>query len=231
MNDSNRGFIFTVIGVVAVIIAAITVFIITGTQKEREAQAPIPEEAIAGDRMEVTDDTVTLGNPEAPVTVTIYEDFGCPLCRQFERESGPDLRQYIQGDDVKVEYKLISVTNSGYPNDYSEATANFMYSIAQNSHRDWSKLHDDLYFGDINEEEDLTPYLMNLATEQGVDNYEQIRTDVEEGTYVEQVQANTTQAIEDGVPGTPYVLVNDEPIEALEADALENAVSEAIPAK
>ncbi len=45
----------------------------------------------------------TLGDSAAPVTLYLYEDFQCPVCGQFSRETFPDVvDRKVRGGEVKV---------------------------------------------------------------------------------------------------------------------------------
>jgi protein-disulfide isomerase len=46
-----------------------------------------------------------LGDPQAPVTVQVWEDFRCPACAAFNQRIKPGLvEDYIAGGDVKLEF-------------------------------------------------------------------------------------------------------------------------------
>jgi protein-disulfide isomerase len=45
----------------------------------------------------------TLGKGDAPVTFYLYEDFQCPVCGQFSRETFPEVVDHsVRGGEVKV---------------------------------------------------------------------------------------------------------------------------------
>src|SRR4029453_5413611 len=44
-----------------------------------------------------------------PVEVDIYEDFMCPICREFENESGVTLKQMATENNVTIQYHPISI--------------------------------------------------------------------------------------------------------------------------
>ncbi|WP_076609592.1 DsbA family protein [Natronorubrum thiooxidans] len=47
-----------------------------------------------------------LGDPDADVTVTVYEDFSCPSCRQFKQEIFPDIEEaYIEPGRIRYEQR------------------------------------------------------------------------------------------------------------------------------
>jgi protein-disulfide isomerase len=57
------------------------------------------QEAFAG----VPQDGTRLGRGDAPVTILLYEDFQCPACGQFARETLPEVvERHVKPGDVKV---------------------------------------------------------------------------------------------------------------------------------
>lgn len=54
--------------------------------------------------------TLTIGNPNAPVTITEYADFKCPLCNRFFRGAGAQIKQqYIDTGKVKIEFRTLPI--------------------------------------------------------------------------------------------------------------------------
>ncbi len=78
---------------VAVLVAGLMVVLsqIGGGGDPRELFADIPQN---GPR---------LGQEDAPVTIQLYEDFQCPACAQFIRETFPQVvEQYVEPGEVRV---------------------------------------------------------------------------------------------------------------------------------
>lgn len=54
-----------------------------------------------------------LGNPEAPVTMLIYEDLGCPNCQTFFEETEPlVLTEFVAQGDVRILIYTLAFVNS-----------------------------------------------------------------------------------------------------------------------
>jgi protein-disulfide isomerase len=51
---------------------------------------------------------LTIGSAAAPITVDVYFDFQCPVCKQFETQSGSTLRKYVQQGTAKVVYHPVA---------------------------------------------------------------------------------------------------------------------------
>jgi protein-disulfide isomerase len=54
------------------------------------------------------DGTIRVGHDEAPVTVTVYEDFRCPFCERFEKNMGALLADYAEAGKIKIDYHIAS---------------------------------------------------------------------------------------------------------------------------
>ena len=67
-----------------------------------------------------------LGNPDAPVTMRVYEDLGCPNCQFFWAETEPDvIENYVVPGLVKLEIFTIAFVNaSSLPGAEAIACAN-----------------------------------------------------------------------------------------------------------
>lgn len=64
-----------------------------------------------------TAEGVTLGS--GPVQMDIYEDFQCPVCRQFEEQSGATVDQLVAANKVKVTYHPVAYLNRFSSTEYS----------------------------------------------------------------------------------------------------------------
>ena len=59
-------------------------------------------------------DGMTLGSPDAPVTIVEYGDYQCPFCVRFKRNDMPTLiNEYIQTDQVRFEYHEYPIIGGG----------------------------------------------------------------------------------------------------------------------
>ncbi|MER5889999.1 thioredoxin domain-containing protein [Streptomyces sp. NPDC001941] len=53
--------------------------------------------------------SIVVGDPQAPVTVRMYEDPRCPVCEEFEQEGGADgLEDFTRRHRVRTEYVMAS---------------------------------------------------------------------------------------------------------------------------
>lgn len=51
-----------------------------------------------------------LGDPEAPITLTMYEDFQCPFCLQFTADREPGIiDEFVKSGEVRLEFKHLPI--------------------------------------------------------------------------------------------------------------------------
>ncbi|MDQ0945983.1 DsbA family protein [Streptomyces sp. V1I1] len=61
------------------------------------------------EKLGVDGTTITVGDPDAPMTVRLYEDPRCPACEEFELTgAGPEVRSMTVRREAKTEYVLAS---------------------------------------------------------------------------------------------------------------------------
>lgn len=55
-------------------------------------------------------DPFALGTANAPVVISIYSNFGCPLCAKFANEAEPDpMEKYVNGGLVRSEWNGMTI--------------------------------------------------------------------------------------------------------------------------
>lgn len=205
------------VAVVAVI--AVTIAVLSSQDGGEPAAAP-----------SAVDDqgALVLGNPDAPVTVQVVEDFQCPACRAFEEATGDLLSSYVEGDDVNVAYRGIAFLDQASSTDYSTRALNASACVMEDGDSVWSRFHRSLFEQQPPEGgEGLSDdQLIDLAVAAGASE-DAVRPCVEDRTYADWVEATTAQAGDDGVSGTPTVFVNGDEVEAVDPAGLQAAVDEA----
>ena len=113
----KRNMLLTIIAIFAVVIAGLVGFGIWQTQKPKNVN--VPATAIdSGHGIPVS---------SGPVTVDLYVDLLCPICKNFEDTAGPTLDQMVKDNKIKLVYHPIAIldhnTNpSGYSTRAGAAT-------------------------------------------------------------------------------------------------------------
>lgn len=143
-SGSNRG----VIAAIAIVVAlAVVIGVSIWLQDRNKPELPnaIPL-AAAGPQYPVTTqgETVVTGNPQAPVTIDVYEDFLCPVCGQFEKDYHQRLAQAAAEGKAKVVYHPVAILDDlSTPAGYSTLAAGSALCAAEAGI--FPRFHDSLY--------------------------------------------------------------------------------------
>jgi protein-disulfide isomerase len=100
-----------------------------GFQAWRTNRSPsaAPSTAVSAGPVTISDgQPIVLGSSQAPATITLYEDFHCPHCAEFEEEFGPVIQQAQESGAARVELYPLTFIDEG-----SMAAANAMACAAE----------------------------------------------------------------------------------------------------
>jgi protein-disulfide isomerase len=214
-----------VVGVLIVVVA-----IVFGLQQggggENQTSTP-PDNA-------VEEYTLAIGDNDAPVTVTVYEDMMCPYCGDFEQVSSDRLKEYAAGGDVQVRYHVVSFLDRASEDRYSTRAANALAVVLDTAGSEAAvEFHDALFVNQpaeggagISDEQ-----MIEMAVEAGADE-EAIRGPIEDLKYEPWVEDATDAWSKAGFSGTPSVAVNGKKVEFSDAqnllDNTEKAIADAL---
>jgi protein-disulfide isomerase len=208
---------------VVVLVAVVVAVVVQTGRTTTSAEAAVPANTV--------DDgtTVVVGSADAPVTVDVYEDFQCPVCRTFEEAAGPTLAQLVGDGTVQVHYHGMAFLDTSANDDYSTRALPAAAAVVDTAGPDSFQAFHDLLFAHQPAEggDGLTDdRLVELAAQAGATG-DAVEQQIRDLTYGDWVETVTDRASRDGVTGTPTVLVDGEPLEELSADALSAAVTAA----
>ncbi|MFI6683192.1 DsbA family protein [Streptomyces sp. NPDC050485] len=74
-------------------------------------------------RLEEDGVTITVGQPEAPHTIRVFEEPSCPFCRRFEAAVGPKLTALAALGSVRIQYTVASFLDDRRGDDSSRRAA------------------------------------------------------------------------------------------------------------
>jgi protein-disulfide isomerase len=200
-------------GVVVVVIAAV-VAVGIGIQQSRDdtgAGSAAPHGVGTGDARY----GIVRGDPDAPVTVTLYEDFQCPICKQYEEWLGDTITSYVDAGTIKVDYRPIAILDRMSSTDYSSRAAETAACVLDSSGVDTFVAFHELLFANQPAENTagLTDsQLADLASQAGADK-DTVASCQSDDTFAGWVNAATDAASKHDVTGTPTFQVNGKKIE------------------
>ena len=193
-----------IIGVVAALLAIVVGgYLVQSTRDAsgRGARAP------AG----VTDTYgVVVGDASAPHTVTVYEDFQCPVCHEFEGKAGDRLRKAVDAGRIRLDYRMVAFLDDASTTDYSTRALNAAAVVLDTSGQDVFLAFHDLLFAHQPPEGSAglsDAQLVTYAVRAGADE-SAVRPGIEGMTFHQWAVNATSQMSRDGVNGTPTVLVD-----------------------
>ncbi|MFB7914991.1 thioredoxin domain-containing protein [Streptomyces sp. NPDC056061] len=181
-----------------------------GKSKKNEASGPAvaPSGATGKDAL-----AIRVGPDDAPSTLTIWEDFRCPVCAQFENVFRDTFHDLERAGQIKVEYHLATIIDGNLGGTGSLRAANAA-ACAQDVGK-FGAYHDILYRNQPKESDDAfadNAKLIDLAGEvPGLDT-PAFRSCVDDGRHDNWVRKSNTAFQNGGFKGTPTVLLNDEAI-------------------
>jgi protein-disulfide isomerase len=151
---------------------------------------------------------------EGPLQVVAYVDINCVHCADFEARHSEQIRSWLDGGDITLEYRTVAYLDRNSSTDYSSRGANAAACVADAAPAAYFDFTQRI-FNHFEEGELDDDGLVALAEEAGAGD---ILTCVEDGTFRPWVKYTTEAAQAAAVGGTPTVYVN--------GDVVANAVSD-----
>ncbi|MFE0423155.1 DsbA family protein [Streptomyces sp. NPDC058953] len=156
---------------------------------------------------------IPVGAADAPSTLTVWEDFRCPVCAQYENVMREAIHDLEGAGQLKVEYHFATIIDGNMGGSGSLRAANAV-ACAQDVGK-FSPYHDVLYRNQPPEPDDKfadNDRLIELAGKvEGLDTPE-FRACVKDGRHDSWVAKSNKAFAEGGFRGTPTILLNGESI-------------------
>lgn len=208
-------------GAVAVALIVVVVLILfnrdTTPAAANEPVYPPPELA------DVPMDGMTMGDPNAPVTVIEFGDFQCPACGQFARFVEPELIQdYVATGKVLFKYHIMAFIGEE-SREAAEAAL-----CARDQGKFW-EMHTALFHNQVGENDGAfsSERLEEIARSVNLD-MAQFNQCMDENTYEDEVMQSAEEAVEQKIQSTPSFLVNGELVVGGDYARLREAIDEAL---
>jgi protein-disulfide isomerase len=215
----QRILISVVVAFVVLVVAGGIVF-----QAWRTSRAPsaAPPATVSASPVTITNGRpIPLGSADAPVTITLYEDFHCPHCADFEEQFGPTISQAQESGAARVELYPMAFIDEG-----SVTAANAMACAAEAGFGQAYYLG--LFANHTLQWSD--PQLINLAAKvAGSPPSDAFKTCVMRRAHADWVTSMNAAADQNGVTQTPTMLINGKNVDpaSLTPDSLKAMITNA----
>lgn len=164
---------------------------------------------------------VSVGQNDAPATLTVYEDFRCPACAAFETGFRDTIHELTGAGKLRVEYHLVTIIDGNLGGSGSRQAANA--AACARDEGKFTEYHDVLFARQPAETEDAyadTSHLLELADEvSGLDS-PAFRDCVTGGKHDDWVRRSNAAFLDSGYNATPTVLLNGEDVYGDSSDPL-----------
>jgi protein-disulfide isomerase len=209
-------------GITAVALLAIIVAVGIAIQSNRSSGGGDTPTGVTADG------GIVAGSADAPVQVTIYEDFQCPACQAFEAQTGGTVSALLEEDAIRVTYRPIAFLDHSSTDNYSTRALNAAACVINSDPAAFQAFHDALFVQQPAEGgPGLTAdQLTSIATQAGADD-PKVGTCIQDQPYEGWTADVTDAASKAGVNQTPTVLVAGEPLENTSPAGLRAAVQTA----
>jgi protein-disulfide isomerase len=215
----------TLMVVVALAVLAVVATLVV-TYLDRTGQPATPPRGAVGTY------AVPAGPDSAPVTVSVYEDFMCPFCGQFESASRKLLQRHVDDGTVQVRYHVLNFLDDASSTDYSTRSANALAVVLDTSGPEVARKFHDLLFDNQPEEGSAglsDRKLLDLAVQAGAST-SRVSAGITDRTFEQWVNNGREQASKDGVTATPTVVVDGTTLTYTTTDELVSELEKAISA-
>jgi protein-disulfide isomerase len=195
----------------AVIVVAVLVGVLVQRSRSESEQATVtrPTSAVG------PNGGVLVGDANAPVTITEYGDFQCPVCARLHQAWGPTLDQLIQSGQVKFEFVGLAYLDQGTTESLRSAAA----ATCAGDAGQFLPYHDTLYNQQSPTENSgflTNQRLVAFGRDAGITDNTFTRC-VDSGRFEGWVRKNTDAASSSGVRGTPTVLIDGKVVDNADA--------------
>ncbi|MFE9691438.1 DsbA family protein [Micromonospora sp. NPDC005806] len=210
----TRTIITSIAAVAALVIAGLIGWTVYSSQKSKTFTAP-PGASAGGTG-------IVAGT--GPVTIDLYEDYLCPVCKQFQETSGPTINQLVKEDKVRVVFHPVAFLNRFSTTQYStRASAASGCASKGGKFREFTdalfaKQPPEGSAGLSNDE------LIDVGVGVGLDR-DSFGSCVKDGTYTSWTEHVTDDASKSGVTGTPTIKVNGKEVQDRTPDGIKAAVA------
>lgn len=193
--------------VVAVLVIAGVVGVVVQNMRSNDEVTP-PAHATGKNNT-----VLPVGDRDAPVKLTVYEDFRCPACGQFEAQNHENINTLLKQGKVRVDYHIASfIDNAVGMGEGSKQAANAAAcAMDTGGRKKFLEYHNVLYKNQPDEQDDAygePKKLLQLAGKVKGLTTDEFTSCVKDNTYESWVKDSQKDFDKSGHTSTPTVLLD-----------------------
>ena len=196
--------------------------LIPGQDFAPSTDQPEAKRSLASIRERANTPTRTLGRADAPVTLTVLEDFSCPMCTKWQKETMPSLQPLIDNGTLKLQWYNMVI----FEHEYRSDLAAYGSIAAMNQGKTWEYVK--AAYGLVKDGDHPTydeATVLKVAQAAGIPDMAKFKQDMHSEATAAEVAAETSAAQSIGVSGTPFFVLGDSVISgAYPADYFLNTI-------
>lgn len=170
------------------------------------------------------------GTTEPKAVVSLYEDFLCPVCGNFEQTFGPTISKLIDSGAIATDFYMVAILDRPANQNYSSRAGAAAYCVADEDttpdKQAFRRFHAAMYAQQPSETGTTFPtnaQLIETARQAGVSG--KVPECINNGRYLDMVKGLATAT---NVTGTPTVRINGEDYKFSTPDALVAKIKEIV---
>ncbi len=155
----------------------------------------------------IADDPTAMGQVDAPVIMIVWSDYRCPFCAKWATSTLKDLLPYVESGSLRIESRDLVLFGE-------ESTLAAVAARAAGQQGKFWQFHDAVFakapasgHPTIKKADVLA-----FAKTAGVPDLKKFESDLASKALADAVAADTSQAQQLGISGTPFFLINTTPI-------------------
>jgi protein-disulfide isomerase len=196
---------------IAIVVGLVVAIVMAVVRTPGDDGTPTSGEVVAPHGV-TADGAIAIG--DGPVSVTVYFDYLCPACAAFEAANGDDLESLLAAGDITLELRPIAILDRlSAGSRYSTRSANALATVVDADPALVWAFHRALYAAQPSEggEGHTDEQLAAIALGAGVPDT--VASMFATHRYTGWVSEQTEQAREDGLQGTPTILIDGQVFE------------------
>lgn len=148
------------------------------------------------------DDPLALGRVDAKVVLTNWSDYRCPFCARWHQTTLPELQRFVDDGTLRIEFRDLVL--------FGEESTNAAIAARAASRQGKFWEYQEAVFSHAPQSGHLEidrSKLLEFATAAGVDDLSAFQAALDDPALAQAVQADTREAQQLGISGTPFFVV------------------------